>query len=256
MYAAALSPVNIQSAFKRCGIYPYNPSVISDSVIAPSLSFKCPEAVEAQCTASSAADPIPQPDQPNYDQVARSFLEKRGGELLKNVKVAKIRKTLSKVVSGKAITEENITDQIKSLIESHSSKKKPVTQPVSRKKSPLATESKSPKVKSVRSQSKKKSKPSKPTQGTSGVSKISKVSHVYVTEDCSSSDESVPESEKCCVCKSFTPSELRSAVSLVFTKWGCCDSCQRWVHLQYCTPIKVLRLGDSFFCPDCTEKQG
>ena len=79
MYAAALSPVNIQSAFKRCGIYPYNPSVISDSdsVIAPSLSFKCPEAVEAQCTASSAADPIPQPDQPNYDQVARSFLEKK-----------------------------------------------------------------------------------------------------------------------------------------------------------------------------------
>ena len=256
VYAAALSPANIQSAFKRCGIYPYNPSVISDSAIAPSLSFKCPEAVEAQCTASSATDPIPQPDQPNYDQVARSFLEKRGGELLKNVKVAKIRKTLSKVVSGKAITEENITDQIKSHIESQSSKKKPVTQPVSRKKSPLATESNSPKVKSVRSQSKKKSKPSKPTQGTSGVSKISKVSHVNVIEDCSSSDESVPENEKCCVCKSFTPSELRSAVSLVFTKWGCCDSCQRWVHLQYCTPIKVLRLGDSFFCPDCTEKQG
>ena len=256
VYAAALSPANIQSAFKRCGIYPYNPSVISDSAIAPSLSFKCLEAVEAQCTASSATDPIPQPDQPNYDQVARSFLEKKGGELLKNVKVAKIRKTLSKVVSGKAITEENITDQIKSHIESQSSKKKPVTQPVSRKKSPLATESKSPKVKSVRSQSKKKSKPSKPTQGTSGVSKISKVSHVNVIEDCSSSDESVAESEKCCVCKSFTPSELRSAVSLVFTKWGCCDSCQRWVHLQYCTPIKVLRLGDSFFCPDCTEKQG
>ena len=89
MYAAALSLANIQSAVKRCGIYPNNPSVISDSVIAPSLSFKCPEAVEAQCTASSAADPIPQPDQPKYDQVARSFLEKRGGELLKNVKLAK-----------------------------------------------------------------------------------------------------------------------------------------------------------------------
>ena len=119
MYAAALSPANIQSAFKRCGIYPYNPSVISDSDIAPSLSFKCSEAVEAQCIASSAADPIPQPDQPNYDQVARSFLE--------------IRKTLSKVVSDKPITEENITDQIKSHIESQSSKKRPVTQPVSRK---------------------------------------------------------------------------------------------------------------------------
>ena len=97
MYAAALSPANIQNAFKRCGIYPYNPAVISDSVIAPSLSFKCPEAEEAQCTASSAADPIPQPDQPNYDQVVRSFLDKRGGELLKKVKLAKIMKTLSKL---------------------------------------------------------------------------------------------------------------------------------------------------------------
>ena len=246
VYSAALSPVNIQSAFKRCGIYSYNLSVNSDSVIAPSLSFKCPGAVEAQCTASSAADPIPQPDQLNYDQIARSFLEKRGEELLKNVNVAKIRKTLCKVVSGKAITE-NITDQIKSHIEAQSSKKKPVTKPVSRNKSTLATGSKSPKVMSVRSQSKKKSKPGKPTQGTSGVSKISKVSHVSVNEDCSSSDESVPESEKCFVCKSFTPSELRGAISLVFTKWGCCDSCQRWVHLQYCNPIKVLRSSDSFF---------
>ena len=103
-------------------------------VIAPSLSSKCPEAAKAQCTTSSAADPIPQPNQPKYDQIERSFLEKRGGELLKNVKVAKIRKTLSKVLSGKAITEENITDQIKSHIESQSSKKTPVTQPVSRKK--------------------------------------------------------------------------------------------------------------------------
>ena len=31
------------------------------------------------------------------------------GELLKNIKKAKIRKTLSKAVSGKAITETNIT---------------------------------------------------------------------------------------------------------------------------------------------------
>ena len=53
-----------------------------------------------------------------------------------------------------------------------------------------------------------------------------------MNEDRSISDESVPESEKCCVCLSVTPSEPRSAVSLVFTKWGCFDSCQRWIHLQ------------------------
>ena len=52
------------------------------------------------------------------DQVARPFLEKRGGEILKNVQVAKVRKTLSKFVSGKAITDDNITDKIKTHIES------------------------------------------------------------------------------------------------------------------------------------------
>ena len=61
------------------------------------------------------------------------------------MKIAKTRNALSKVVTGKAIIEENITNQIKSYIES--SKKKPVIRPVSRKTPPIAVESKSPKVK-------------------------------------------------------------------------------------------------------------
>ena len=45
------------------------------------------------------------------------FLEKRGGEVLSNVKVAKTRKTLSKVVAGKPITEDDVLDQVKDHIE-------------------------------------------------------------------------------------------------------------------------------------------
>ena len=38
-YAATLTPLNIQSAFKRCGVYPFNKTVVNDSDIAQSLSF-------------------------------------------------------------------------------------------------------------------------------------------------------------------------------------------------------------------------
>ena len=60
VYTAAVSVANIQSAFKRCGIYPFNPSVIRDTVIAPSLSFQSSEPVEVQqCPSSSSTVPTP-----------------------------------------------------------------------------------------------------------------------------------------------------------------------------------------------------
>ena len=127
MYAAALSPINIQSAFKRCGIFLYNPSVISKTATAPSLSFISPEPAATQgLFASAPIDPAPESTHATDDQVARSFLEMRGGEILKNVQVAKVRKTLSKVVSGKAIIEDNITEKIKTHNES--------SMPINRKK--------------------------------------------------------------------------------------------------------------------------
>lgn len=78
MYTAALSVANIQSAFKTCGIYPFNPSVICDTVIAPSLSFQSSEPVEVQqCPPSSSTVPTPHTEHTKDDQVARSFLEKK-----------------------------------------------------------------------------------------------------------------------------------------------------------------------------------
>ena len=123
-------------------------------------------------------DPAPESTHATDDQVARSFLEKRGGEILKNVQVAKVRKTLSKVVSGKAITEDNVTDKIKTHIES--------SKPINRKKTIINNKCKSPKGKS-----KKKSNPSGPSQGTSGTSKKTNNKQFNISEDCSSSDESV-----------------------------------------------------------------
>ncbi|KAH3768158.1 hypothetical protein DPMN_169370 [Dreissena polymorpha] len=35
-----------------------------------------------------------------------------------------------------------------------------------------------------------------------------------------SSEDDVPEEDKCCVCKLVQPKELKNGVSLVFTKWA------------------------------------
>ena len=46
----SLTPVNIMSGFKKCGIYPLNPGVVTDRQIAPSALFS---------GASSELDPSP-----------------------------------------------------------------------------------------------------------------------------------------------------------------------------------------------------
>jgi hypothetical protein len=37
--------------------------------------------------------------------------------------------------------------------------------------------------------------------------------------------------------------------------WGCCDKCDKWVHLSFCSTVKVLRRNDPFLCPKCTEEE-
>ena len=39
VYTNTITPSNIQAAFKRCGVYPYNPDVIAPAVIAASMTF-------------------------------------------------------------------------------------------------------------------------------------------------------------------------------------------------------------------------
>lgn len=69
-----------------------------------------------------------------------------------------------------------------------------------------------------------------------------------------SSDSTCTEEEKCCVCGLFIPTGIRNSVSLVFTKWAKYDLCDHWVHLIYCTEVRVVRRGDSFVCPHCKEE--
>lgn len=221
VYTSTLTSANIQAAFKKSGVFPFNANVISADAVAPSASFQATSDQNPQCSE-------------NTHEKAVEFLEKRGGEVLKNVKITKTRNTLSKIVGGKAITEPDIVEKIKSHVDNQ--KRKPLQKQLTKKK---ATESKAGVEPAIPS-----------TSGTAIITKKRKLNPVP-PEDSQSSESETDESEACIVCKKFTPTDMHLKPFLYILKWGKCDKCLGWVHLTFCTPIKVLRRGDTFLCPSC-----
>ncbi|KAH3819012.1 hypothetical protein DPMN_120742 [Dreissena polymorpha] len=89
--------------------------------------------------------------------------------------------------------------------------------------------------------------------GTSSMNGSNVLDEIHHKAD--TSEDDVDDSEKCCVCKLFTPAELKYCISLTLVKWPQCDICDSWVHLKFCTPVQVLRRGDQFLCPKCASKE-
>ncbi|KAL4219711.1 hypothetical protein ACF0H5_022281 [Mactra antiquata] len=80
--------------------------------------------------------------------------------------------------------------------------------------------------------------------GTSGMSKPESTT-VTRSEDVES------DNDVCCVCNLFTPQEVYKSSSLIFVKWVECDECGHWVHLGFCTEVRVIRRGEKYLCPHC-----
>jgi hypothetical protein len=58
----------------------------------------------------------------------------------------------------------------------------------------------------------------------------------------------------CCVCnKKKSPGAIHQLAGIVFAKGAQCDQCQHWTHLELCCKTRILRRGESFFCPHCEE---
>ena len=251
-YAATLTPLNIQSAFKRCGVYPFDKTVVNDSDIAPSLSFPIqtvPTDPAPQPVLVSQIDTQPAPEAPAIpdENNAKMFLEKRGGDILHNLKIAKVRKTLSKVVGGKPITEDDVVKRVKEHIDSGKTKKS-----VSKRAAPAKKSSTEPVTKIVKAE--RSTEPvilevnvNEPVPGTSGLNRKGGPIDL-MSED---SQLSTDEDELCCVCGDWQPKELRSCDSIVFSKWAKCDICTHWTHLKFCTDVRVIRCGSEFRCPHC-----
>jgi hypothetical protein len=157
--------------------------------------------------------------QPSETEVSQFFCNKEANIISKK-QATKKRKYLSSVVSGKPITEDVIIQKIQDHEEGRNKKTK--TQKLTVQPGPSGT-----------------------------VKAVSPVPALPADE--SSGDED--ETEVCCVCSLFTPSAVRQSSSLVFVKWVQCSACGHWVHLIYCTKLRVVRRGDIFMCPHCVGEE-
>ena len=142
----------------------------------------------------------------------------------------KKRNTLSKVVGGKAITEDEVMDKIvehqdknKPKIKSRTGKSKQTVNinEVIPRKSKISTNSTSP------------------VAGPSGVP-LKKMKKVQIESCNSDSEEDIPDYEKCIICKQSSPDFSKKPFIIV--NWGQCEKCNGWVHLSFCTKVRVLRM--------------
>ena len=201
-------------------------------------------------------------DGENVDE--SDFFESRVSSLkkVKGEQKTKKRNVLSAVVSGKTVTEDEVLEKVRQhnkknqgknvqsdSREVKSSRGKKAGK-VSVSKNQVGGKRKGDKTENVRV----KGNPQKKAKVGKKASQEAGTSYIYISEDSeleTESESEISEEEKCCVCKLFTPTELRKSVSLVFTKWGQCVKCGHWVHLIYCSKVRVLRRGDSFLCMHC-----
>lgn len=253
VYTKTLTPSNFQSAFKKCGIFPYNPDVIPEVALAPSQSFpvddvltsasvvdvECPTTVEPSDVAMAVEEE--KANSPNVPAPS-DFFDKQGGEVLKNLKVRKVRKTLSKVVGGKPITEDCVMEAVQKHYAEQKNPKKSIKNAVNESQVAGCSGEGNKRKRPVETLQNKK----KPKNGKSSNVAVSS------SDDGDSSSDEIQEEEKCCICKKFSMPGTK--YSVVFTKWVQCEKCPHWVHVQTCTPSRVIRRGDIYVCPHCTPE--
>ena len=262
-YCKALSQENLQSSFKRSGIYPFNPNAVDPSHFKPAevleqdQSSCSPETVPNVVVDDTVATaPVAPADADVVSEVVQNehtpqqFFAVKQKVLTEKKPQTKKRKYLSTIISGKPVTEDHMVSAIKA----HEANKKPRSKAQSQKpkstgKSPTNSKHKSGGKSKTKTVSKQNAKP-EPTPGPSGLCRP--INNLITSDESSSEDE---DNTKCCVCGKFTPDEVRRSHSVIFTKWVACDGCSHWTHLIYCTKVRVIRRGDSFLCMHCAPEE-
>lgn len=270
-YTRALSAENLQAAFRRTGIFPLDKDAIADEYLVPAEIFQ-PEKVIETTENDSANDSdatveggiVAETENDKVDPcVSGSFFQNKENELRRvksELTSKKPRQTMSKIVSGHAITEKGIEN----LMRDHENEQRQTktSQTVSKKRQSNSKTQKENAPRQKPTVSKMKVKKVTKPKVASAVEPTPGPSHIAIDSTDSDSDMSVdsdisPE-KLCCICKRNTPKELRHCTSIVFPKWAQCDGfktngmpCNHWTHLIYCSKVRVLRLHDKFYCPHC-----
>ena len=247
VYGKALSANNLYSAFRKTGISPWNPNGIQKKYLIPSEVYQISDE-DSDADSEATVEGGVVADVSMFDRLENEL------KSVKSNTEKKPRNTLSKLVSGKEITDNVIAAAIEAHVNAQPTplkRKCKVNSPISKKSKP--SNGTSLKKKPNNGKSSKPTLNCEPQPGTSHIN--------LVQSDSDESDSEIPEEELCCVCKCWAPPAARNNVYISFTKWVQCDGmkdgalCKHWTHLGYCTDKRVIRRGETFLCIHCTNEE-
>ncbi|KAH3730083.1 hypothetical protein DPMN_056062 [Dreissena polymorpha] len=106
-YGRAFSPDNITSAFRKAGIYPFNPDVITLTATAPSSIYKHPLEMLRDDAESTSAENLENKANTSTCKTSQNFFEER--TLKKNVTVKPRKKFTQRYkLPGSLMSDENM----------------------------------------------------------------------------------------------------------------------------------------------------
>jgi hypothetical protein len=220
-YLKSMTPVNVQSGFRKTGIYPLSEEAVSREKLFPCESFRENEPIEKIKAIKSGKEAV--------DQFLKFKMEKRT-EQIEYKQCSKCRCSEKPRPGGKAITEEQF---LTCLADYDKTKESQATTEVKRSKKSKACPPKSNK--------------NSPRPSTSGIGKF-----IYLeSEDEEEEESNCNEEDLCCVCMKMSPPSLKDSLDLKIVNWAKCDKCSHWVHLAFCSTVRVVRRHSSFVCPHC-----
>jgi hypothetical protein len=133
-YMLSLTPTNLCSSFRKCEIYPFDPSAVDAVNFLPSTVFKSKKTQpsEVEPTLITDTEPVNSPEavesvpisrQDREQDTTAEFFRSKEDVLLDKSRETTKRKVLSAIVGGKAITEDHVIKQIQTHQEEQNSKK-------------------------------------------------------------------------------------------------------------------------------------
>lgn len=217
-YLKSMTPTNIVSAFKKCGISPFDDSVVPVELLLPSKSFP-PKRKETEVPSLTMQELLSQ-------KMAES------APIAKSPKKKNIN-TKKPKLGGRCIT----TEVMKEVEEYEITRKRPSSENT---------------TKISKQKTKPKPKQNSPKPSTSGCNIANPCRRLEFANDDSDSHLNYEDDEKCCICNLFSPPSLRECNEVVLVKWAECTKCGHWCHLRFCSTVRVVRRHGEFLCPHCS----
>lgn len=254
-YLKAMSPSNIQSAFKKTGIVPFSRDTVSEDQLYPAEAFREHEPVQKVMALKGGKDDVAKFLMKKIENM-QSERKSKESSICDNPKQSENNDGHTQTVvvnkapkrpspGGQAITEEPFEKQLRTYESS-----KQIDNQNKHGKTPV-TKKKLFKPKTVKSTNNKSACLLSPKPSTSGLNKNNP--HSVSDSEISTDEDEIPEKDLCCMCKKLSPPNLSKLPYLKIISWGCCDACGHWTHLIFCSEVRVVRRHSEFLCPHCTH---